>query len=58
MVECLLEVSSPVGLPKGMTVVKLHKAHRSLPVNPLLAQAMFLRGYKAGGKFVLARPCC
>lgn len=33
-----------------MTVAKLHKAHRSLPVNPLLAQAMFLRGYieKAG----------
>lgn len=45
-----LEVSSPGGLPKGMTVAKLHKAHRSLPVNPLLAQAMFLRGYieKAG----------
>ena len=40
-----LEILSPGPLPKGMTVAKLHKRHRSLPTNPLLAQAMFFRGY-------------
>lgn len=40
-----LEILSPGPLPNGMTVAKLHKRHRSLPTNPLLAQAMFFRGY-------------
>lgn len=40
-----LEILSPGPLPKGMTIAKLHKRHRSLPTNPLLAQAMFFRGY-------------
>lgn len=40
-----LEVWSPGTLPRGMTVPKLFKAHQSLPVNPLLARAMYLKGY-------------
>ena len=40
-----LEIWSPGGLPKGMTITKLGRLHRSIPVNPLLAQAMYLRGY-------------
>ena len=40
-----LEIWSPGGLPKGMTITKLGKLHHSVPVNPLLAQAMYLRGY-------------
>ena len=40
-----LEIWSPGGLPKGMTIAKLGKLHHSVPVNPLLAQAMYLRGY-------------
>ena len=40
-----LEVWSPGALPRGMTVPKLFKAHQSLPVNPLLARAMYLKGY-------------
>ena len=32
-------------MPKGMTIAKLGKLHHSVPVNPLLAQAMYLRGY-------------
>ena len=28
-----------------MTIAKLHRRHRSIPTNPLLAQAMFFRGY-------------
>ena len=40
-----LEVSSPGPLPKGMTVAMLKRRHRSIPVNPLLAQGMYLRGY-------------
>lgn len=40
-----LEVSSPGPLPKGMTVSMLKRRHRSIPVNPLLAQGMYLRGY-------------
>lgn len=40
-----LEIWSPGGLPKGMTIAKLGKIHHSVPVNPLLAQAMYLRGY-------------
>ena len=38
-------VSSPGTLPKGMTVAMLKRRHRSIPVNPLLAQGMYLRGY-------------
>ena len=40
-----LEVWSPGLLPRGMTVPKLFKAHKSIPVNPLLARAMYLKGY-------------
>ena len=32
-------------LPKGMTIALLHRRHRSIPVNPLLARAMFFKGY-------------
>ena len=38
-------VSSLGTLPKGMTVAMLKRRHRSIPVNPLLAQGMYLRGY-------------
>lgn len=40
-----LEIMSPGKLPKGMTVPLLHRRHRSIPVNPLLARGMFYRGY-------------
>ena len=40
-----LEVWSPGGLPRGMTIGKLFAAHKSVPVNPLLARAMYLKGY-------------
>ncbi len=40
-----LEVTNPGPIPKGMTVAKLKRRHKSMPVNPLLAQAMYLRGY-------------
>ena len=40
-----LEVTNPGPLPKGMTVAKLKRRHKSMPVNPLIAQAMYLRGY-------------
>ena len=40
-----LEVWSPGGLPHGMTIGKLFAAHKSVPVNPLLARAMYLKGY-------------
>jgi predicted HTH transcriptional regulator len=40
-----LEEWSPGGLPRGMTIGKLFAAHKSVPVNPLLARAMYLKGY-------------
>ena len=40
-----LEVMNPGPLPKGMTVAKLKRRHKSMPVNPLLARAMYMRGY-------------
>jgi len=40
-----LEVWSPGSLPQGMTIGKLSKTHKSVPVNPLLARAMYLKGY-------------
>ena len=40
-----LEVTNPGALPKGMTVAKLKRRHKSLPVNPLLARGMYMRGY-------------
>ena len=45
-----LEVWSPGGLPHGMTIKKLSTTHKSMPVNPFLARAMYLKGYieKAG----------
>lgn len=40
-----LEVWSPGSLPRGMTIAKLSTTHKSVPVNPLLARAMYLKGY-------------
>ena len=40
-----LEVWNPGRLPKGMTVEKLSGEHASLPVNPLLANPVYLAGY-------------
>ena len=40
-----LEVWNPGRLPKGMTVEKLTGEHASLPVNPLLANPVYLAGY-------------
>lgn len=40
-----LEVWNPGRLPKGMTVEKLSGEHSSLPVNPLLANPVYLAGY-------------
>ena len=40
-----LEIWSPGPLPKGMTLAKMYKRHKSYPANPLLAYAMFLRKY-------------
>ena len=40
-----LEIWSPGALPRGMTIAKLSQSHKSMPVNPLLARAMYLRGY-------------
>jgi predicted HTH transcriptional regulator len=39
-----LEVWNPGHLPYGMTIAKLKQYHTSLPVNPLLAEPMFLNG--------------
>lgn len=40
-----LEVWNPGTLPIGMTIEKLCSKHRSIPVNPKLARAMFFAGY-------------
>ena len=40
-----LEVWNPGRLPKGMTIKKLNGEHTSLPVNPLLANPVYLAGY-------------
>ena len=40
-----LEVWNSAELPRGMTIAKLYKAHKSYPPNPFLAHAMFLRKY-------------
>ena len=40
-----LEVWSPGSLPRGMTIAKLSATHKSVPVNPLLARVMYLKGY-------------
>ena len=39
-----LEVWNPGHLPFGMTVDKLKKKHASIPVNPLLAEPLYLAG--------------
>jgi predicted HTH transcriptional regulator len=39
-----LEVWSPGHLPLGMTVAKLKQKHTSLPVNPFLAEPLYLAG--------------
>lgn len=40
-----LEVWNPGQLPFGLTIESLYKPHRSLPVNPLLAEPMYWNGY-------------
>jgi predicted HTH transcriptional regulator len=39
-----LEVWNPGRLPHGMTIEKLKQYHSSIPVNPLLAEPMYLNG--------------
>jgi len=39
-----LEVLNPGRLPFGLTISDLFKAHKSIPANPLLAEAMYLNG--------------
>jgi predicted HTH transcriptional regulator len=39
-----LEVWNPGHLPYGMTVEKLKKKHTSIPVNPLIAEPLYLAG--------------
>ena len=39
-----LEVANPGSLPCELTIEKLYTAHRSIPANPLIAEAMYLRG--------------
>ena len=40
-----LEVWNPGKLPQGMTIAKLNKEHTSNPVNPVLANPVYLTGY-------------
>ena len=40
-----LEVWNPGKLPQGMTIAKLSKEHTSNPVNPTLANPVYLSGY-------------
>ena len=40
-----LEVWSPGPIPKGMTLAKFYKPHKSYPANPILAFAMYLVRY-------------
>ena len=40
-----LEVWNPGKLPQGMTIAKLTKGHNSNPVNPVLANPVYLTGY-------------
>ena len=40
-----LEVWNPGKLPQGMTIAKLTKEHNSNPVNPVLANPVYLAGY-------------
>jgi predicted HTH transcriptional regulator len=39
-----LEVTNPGSLPYELTIDKLYTAHRSIPANPLIAEAMYLSG--------------
>ena len=38
------EVSNPGNFPHELTIEQLYTTHRSIPANPLLAEAMYLRG--------------
>ena len=40
-----LEAWNPGKLPQGMTIAKLTKEHNSNPVNPVLANPVYLTGY-------------
>lgn len=44
-VQRQVEVWNPGRLPKGKTVEKLNGEHTSFPVNPLLANPVYLAGY-------------
>ncbi|MDR0941990.1 MAG: DUF4062 domain-containing protein [Bacteroidales bacterium] len=38
------EVSNPANFPHELTIEQLYTTHRSMPANPLIAEAMYLRG--------------
>jgi len=38
------EVSNPGNFPHELTIEELYTTHRSMPANPLLAEAMYLNG--------------
>ena len=38
------EVSNPGNFPSELTIEQLYTAHRSMPANPLIAEAMYLQG--------------
>lgn len=40
-----LEVWSPGRMPAALTIEQLHTIHRSIPVNPLLADVVYMSGY-------------
>ena len=40
-----LEIWNPGLLPTGITIKELYTIHPSIPVNPLIAEAMYLNGY-------------
>jgi predicted HTH transcriptional regulator len=39
-----LEILNPGKLPMGLTIEELYSAHRSIPANPLIADALYLHG--------------
>ena len=40
-----VEIWNPDSLPHGMTIGKLNSRHNSQPVNPVLANPVYLTGY-------------
>jgi predicted HTH transcriptional regulator len=39
-----LEIMNPGKLPVGLTIEDLYSAHKSIPANPLIADAFYLNG--------------